>query len=307
MAKKTQIINFFFYKVYIGNDFSQLKRFSLEDWYTNSLPVEMGDSTEKIGNSTNGQYRNVRISSGIIHVDDFEKQGRLEWLHFTKHTERGVMKSNVSSDEVSTIELKNEEYVALDTNVVFDPNNSFMMIQANRNAVSDQHIQEYINVFLDSDAKINLVPVKVDVRNRLQKVMGFKKLHYKFDAESVLYTNPKEEDPATLKAGFNLMHLTEAYSVEVVLKPKPRSNKYLNEATINAIADEITSNPMQIGKAEVEFDETVSGQKEVLNLLDSVLKYSEKFTHEPKESVPVNEIKKVMMANIKKYEEKAKN
>lgn len=109
------------------------------------IPKEIG-SVNQTGEQ-NGEFRNIRLGTGIVRLDDYVDENRYLKLLFVKLKENGAMKATDNDTGIQELPLEDHEYVSDYVVIVIDKENNRIGFQQNRNALTNQRFEEYINLF----------------------------------------------------------------------------------------------------------------------------------------------------------------
>lgn len=263
-------------------DFKILKA-DKEHYYANNkidYNALLGCIPKKIGSASqtgeqNGEYRNIRLSTGIVRLDDIENEDRYLKLLFVKLKENGAMKAADNDTGIEELDLENHQYVSDYVIIVIDKENNRLAFQQNRNALTNKRFEEYINLFWhiklgrESYIQISELP---DDNSKFNKLMtkgktSVKNLEVKFsDIMNIA------DIPVTHKLGsaINLLKGYGGYDIKISISRGRKGDDFnLNEDALQEFLND-TSVLQENGltQANIKYRDEDEEKTEVLKILN---------------------------------------
>ena len=180
------------------------------------------------------------------------------------------------------IELDEEEYIANDASMIFDPSNQVIILQKNISSISAKGISTYLTHFANqnlpsgySNATVTLVPI-VNKQIFLDAKRGKKYLSVDVKTANI-YTKKNSGfkyfgQSRLMKSMNETVREFGALNIEFKLTKVPHNQQYsLNDGQVIDLIDDVSKNPSDYNKANIETLDEENDAKEVLDLLKATL------------------------------------
>lgn len=227
--------------------------------------------------------------------------------------EYNIPQTSRNGEDAEDVELKEDEYLGYDCNLIYDESNGIAMIQRSKYSLSIERIEELINKtsFL-KDRFISLKPI-MNNNNINKLIQNGKKIEISF--ANITNAIPETKSPLSsiINSFFKLKGVAGNITIGVgrgkdiqVIKEKNKEKKikterFLNKKETIQLIDDIKSNPDIVTRGIVTLRDEEDTSVEVIDLFDDVFIDIIQFQLEQRKTLGIGY---VMDEMIQKYEEK---
>lgn len=203
------------------------------------------------------------IDGEEIYLNSLPIIGDYQYFHIVRRRADAPAIGNTITDELTDIELQDNQYVVEDLSILFDPSTRVAMFQRNRNSIGPTKICEYFNLLLkevsDSEQKICFHPI---VRNDTFKSLRKKDVITKINIKTSDMNNSNL--PHEVKSLFK-SSVMDGLELEITLSVGRSRKKAISKDFADKIINSIEKDSKKILSANIS-----GGNKNANNKTDNV-------------------------------------